>query len=348
MNAPRRILAVKNKHLGDIILSQPAFWALHRAFPQARLDVLVSPGTRSLVDGFNWIHRVIEAPRKGRGLATLREELRVAKDIALAGYDLVVDFTWSDRAMSYALLSRARERWAIQVTAGSRLKPHVFNRYGTKPDKAWHVIEHERNFLVQAGLPHYEPEFFFPDTPAEETAARTWLDAQGIRRERLVVVHPTSRWLFKCWNDEKVAGLMDWLAERGWQPVMTCGPSDEELSRAKAIIQLCRRPHPTRLGDLNLRELAAFLRQARFFFGMDSAPTHLSAAVGTPAVVLFGPSQLARWRPYGPQHHAVVGNCRCLAVRGPQCDKSRVVECLANITLAAVQATIAERFTPPT
>ena len=347
MNAPRRILAVKNKHLGDILLSQPAFWALHRAFPQAQLDVLVTPGTRSLVEGFNWIHRVIEAPRKGRGLTTLRDELRVAKDIALAGYDLFVDFTWSDRAMGYALLSRARDRWAIQVTAGSSLKPHVFNRYGTKPNKSWHVIEHERNFLVQAGLPHYEPEFFFPETPAEEAAARAWLAAQGIRRERLVVVHPTSRWLFKCWNDDKVAALLDWLAERGWQPVMTCGPSDEELSRAKAILQICRRPPPTRLGDLNLRELAAFLRQARFFFGMDSAPTHLSAAVGTPVVVLFGPSQLARWRPYGAQHHAVVGNCHCLAVRGPQCDKSRVVECLSNITLTDVQAAITQRFTPP-
>lgn len=74
---------------------------------------------------------------------------------------------------------------------------------------------------------------------------------------------------------------------------------------------------------------------------------HLSAAVGTPAIVLFGPSQLARWRPYGAQHHAVVGNCHCLAVRGPQCDKSRVMECLSAITLAEVQAAIAQRFTPP-
>ncbi len=344
MKSPRRILAIKNKHLGDIICSQPAFWALHRAFPEAELDVLVTHGTRSLVEGFPWVHRVIEAPRKQNSLSRVGAELKVAWEIATAGYDLFVDFTWSDRAMTYAALSRARDRWAIQVTAGSALKPHIYNGHGGKPDKSWHVIEHERNFLVKMGLPHYEPEFFFPETKPEDAKVLAWLAEEKIDRSRLIVVHPTSRWLFKCWNDDKVAGLIDWLKNEGWQPVVTCGPSDEEMARARVILALTKSQPVVRIGDMSLRELAALMRQARFMFGMDSAPAHLAAAAGCRTVVLFGPSQINRWRPYGKNHVVIAGNCPCLVNRDPACDKSAVVKCLNAITLEQVKAAITTEF----
>ena len=346
--APRRILAIKNKHIGDVICALPALLALHRQFPEAKLDVMVSPHTRELLHGLPWLNDIYEVPKKGGGLARWWTEWKLFRQVAAAGYDLVVDFTWSDRAMWYALASRARDRWAIQVTAGFFLKPYVYTNYGGKPDRAWHVVEHEREFLVQMGLSRYTPEFEFPSTAAEEKAMRVWLEAQGIDPRKLVVVHPTSRWLFKCWHDERVAGLVDWLTEKGWQPVFTCGPSEAELAKARAILKLVRVKTATRLGDLTLRELAALLRQARFFFGMDSAPMHLAAAVGTPAVVLFGPSQVSRWRPYGARHQVLIGECPCLETRNPQCDKSKVTACLSKLSLAEVQTVIETHFPLPT
>ncbi len=346
--APRRILAIKNKHIGDVICVLPALRALHRQFPEAKLDVIVSPNMRELVHGLPWVNEVYEVPQKGGGLSRLGAEWKLVRQVATAGYDLVVDFTWSDRAMWYALASRAQDRWAIQVTAGFFLKPHAYTNYGGKPDRAWHVVEHEREFLVQMGLTPYTPEFEFPPTEVEETTMRAWLEANRIDSRKLVVVHPTSRWLFKCWHNERVAGLVDWLVEQGWQPVFTCGPSDPELAKARAILKLVRAKTTTRLGDLTLRELAALLRQAQFFFGMDSAPMHLAAALGTPAVVLFGPSQVARWRPYGARHQVLIGECPCLVDRSPQCDKSQVTACLSKLSLAQVQAVIETHFPLPT
>jgi len=344
MEAPRKILVVKNKHIGDIILSQPAFWALHRAFPNAQLDVLISPGTRELMEGFPWIHNLLETPRKTGVFQRLGRELQLAWMIATERYELFVDLTWSDRAMLYAALSRARQRWAIQVTAGSFLKPYVYNNFGGKPDRAWHVIEHERQFLLKMGLPTCTPEFFFPETAAESARIRSWLSQVGLQDTRLVVVHPTSRWLFKCWNDEKVAGLLDWLATEGWQPVLTSGPSDKEMSKAQRILaQAQSKPH-SRIGNLTLRELAALLRQAQFFFGIDSAPMHLAAAVGCRAVVLFGPSQVNRWRPYGENHVVITAECPCLALRQPACDKTKVMKCLDSISLRQVQEAITRNF----
>ncbi|MEW6304504.1 MAG: putative lipopolysaccharide heptosyltransferase III [Verrucomicrobiota bacterium] len=344
--APRRILAIKNKHIGDIICVLPALLALHRQFPQAKLDVIVSQRTSELVRGLPWIADVFEVPKKGTGWRRLREELALFRKVMRAGYDLVVDFTWSDRAMWYALGSGAKDRWAIQVTAGFFLKPYAYTNYGGKPNKEHHVVEHEREFLVKMGLPPYEPEFQFPPTPEEESVLTKWLAGQGIDRQRLVVVHPTSRWLFKCWHDERVAALVDWLADNGWQVVFTCGPDARELEKARAILKLTKAKVPTRLGDMTLRELAALLRLARFFFGMDSAPMHLAAAVNTPALALFGPSQVARWRPYGKIHQVIAGECHCLG-REPLCDKSKVMDCLSKITLDQVQRVIETHFALP-
>ncbi len=343
---PRRILAIKNKHLGDVICGVPAFHALHDAFPAAQLDVIVSPGSRDLIAGFDWIYAVIESPRKLKGLARLRDEWRVAKAVMTGGYDLVVDFTWSDRAMWYAVLSRASKRWAIQVTAGSKLKPHVFNDYGGKPDRSHHVMEHEREFLMRMGIPHYDIRPDFPPTPVEDAEACVWLDAHQVQRDKLVVVHPTSRWLFKCWHDERVAEVIDWLTAQGWQPVVTCGPAADELKRARNIMSLVRHPCLSRLGDMSLRHLAAFMRQARFFFGMDSAPSHMASAVGLPAIILFGPSQVKRWRPFGDEHAILHRECPCIAVRGVElaCDKNQIVRCMSAITVDEVTSAIQSRF----
>ena len=77
-------------------------------------------------------------------------------------------------------------------------------------------MEHEREFLMRMGIPYYDIRPDFPPTPVEEEQARAWLDANGVQREKLVVVHSTSRWLFKCSHDERVAEVIDWLTEQGW------------------------------------------------------------------------------------------------------------------------------------
>jgi len=341
---PRRILAIKNKHIGDIICVQPALLALHRRFPDAKLDVIVSPHTSELVSGHDWIDRVFEVPKNRRGLNRLWAEISLFTKVVRAGYDLVVDFTWSDRAMWYALGSGARDRWAIQVTAGLFFKAWAYTNFGGKPNREHHIIEHEREFLVKMGLPEYEPDFDFPPTEPEEASLRKWLTEQRVNIDRMVVVHPTSRWLFKCWHDDRVAKLIDWLKTEGWHPVLTCGPDSAELDKARAIRDRVTTSVPERLGELSLRELAALIRMSKFFFGMDSAPMHLTAAVHTPAVVLFGPSQINRWRPWGDKHPVLVGDCPCLKVKGKLCDKSKVMECLSSILLEDVQSTIQKNF----
>ena len=99
------------------------------------------------------------------------------------------------------------------------------------------------------------------------------------------VIHPFAGSPKKRWPLERFQELGRWLAGR--MPVEWCTGPQDELSGAR------------RFEDLY--ELACWLAGARIYIGNDSGPTHLAAAVGTPVVALFGPSDPAVWAPRGPR-----------------------------------------------
>jgi lipopolysaccharide heptosyltransferase III len=100
-------------------------------------------------------------------------------------------------------------------------------------------------------------------------------------------------------------------------------------------------------GAMRLDELAAFTREARLFVGVDSAPMHIAAAVGTPVVALFGPSGELEWGPWRVPHRIVSSiehPCRPCGIDG--CGGGKVSECLTSLPVErvheAVRALLAE------
>jgi heptosyltransferase-3 len=108
------------------------------------------------------------------------------------------------------------------------------------------------------------------------------------------------------------------------------------LSLAAAILKECRATPINLVGRLTLKELGALIAQARFFFGVDSAPMHLAAAVGTPAVALFGPSGDFNWGPWGEGHLVIKKDWDCLPCGRDGCEGSKKSRCLAELSAAEV------------
>ncbi len=104
-------------------------------------------------------------------------------------------------------------------------------------------------------------------------------------------------------------------------------------------------------GQLSLKELAALTRQARIFVGVDSAPMHIAASQGTPAVALFGPSGEIAWGPWRVAHRVVASQVHpCRPCGNDGCGGSKVSECLTTLPVArvldAVQSLINETGEP--
>jgi heptosyltransferase-2 len=113
-----------------------------------------------------------------------------------------------------------------------------------------------------------------------------------------VAVAPGARWATKRWAPERFAAVADALAGDGLRVVLAGGPGDR--AALAAFRAAARAPVAADLSALPLDALAAGIARVRLLVACDSGPVHLAAAVGTPALALFGPTSAARWGPPPP------------------------------------------------
>jgi len=352
--AVRSALVIKLRHLGDVLLSSPVFSALKRRAPQAELDALVYAETAPMLAGHPSIGRVHCIDRGWKNLAAAaraRAEWGLLAELRARRYDLVVHLTEHWRGAWIARATGAR--WAVApVVAGrGRFWRRSFTHFFSEPRAGGrHVVERNLDALRRIGIyPGAEERALtlVPGAAAEEKIAAL-LAGHGLLRERFVHVHPSSRWRFKCWPAEKMAALIDRLHGEGWPVVLTAAPDAAETQMIDDILQRVARPVAANLSaQLSLKELAALAAQARLFIGVDSAPMHIAAAVGTPAVALFGPSGEALWAPWGVPRfgrHRVVASagfsCRPCGLDG--CGGGKVSDCLVTLEVGRVWAAAQE------
>ncbi len=126
--------------------------------------------------------------------------------------------------------------------------------------------------------------------------------------------------------------------------VLTGTQAAHEQELLAAVLKECRVTPVNLTGRLSLKELGALIAQARLFFGMDSAPMHLAAAVNTPAVALFGPSGVFNWGPWGAGHLVIKKDWECLPCGRDGCEGSKVSRCLVELTPEEVLTQMEQHF----
>jgi len=301
--AVRSVLVFKQRNIGDVLLATPAIHALRRAFPGARLAVAVNSGTEEMVAGNSDIDRVIVFDRSARaagGARRWREEARFLGEIRRHRSDLAVQLTEGDRGAILAFLSGARFRVGVAPGRGGLAgKERLFTHLCPRPPLLRHAVLRDLDVVSAAGIPPADLRLRFPLTDADRARAAAMLAGAGVPAGApYAVVQPGSRWKFKCWTDAGNAGLIAHLARRKLVPVVTAGPDGEELAQVDRIRGLCTVPFVSLAGRLTFRELGALVASARLYVGVDSAPMHLAAAVGTPTVAIFGPTGAFNWAPW--------------------------------------------------
>lgn len=348
MTDVRRILAIKLRNLGDVLLAVPALRAIRESHPEASLSVLVARGTEEMIEGLPWIDEVltVSRPRGKRGFwRNLGQELGFVRALRQRRFDMVVDFTSGDRAALYGYLSGAAVRIGRDPGGkGFAGKSGLYSRLSPPPDRSAHAVENDLDLVRSLGIAPRDArlEFFIPEEAGRRMSMR--LAELGIREgEPLLHVHPTSRWLFKCWKDEAMAETLDRVqGEMGLAVVMTSGPEEREVAKSRSILALMRRKPATLLGETTIKDLAAVSARASAYLGVDSAPSHIAAAVGTPAVVLFGPSGEHNWRPWGVEHRVVALDMDCRPCGKDGCDGSKVSRCLTDLPPEKVLSALEE------
>ncbi|MGV3573096.1 MAG: putative lipopolysaccharide heptosyltransferase III [Ramlibacter sp.] len=342
----QRVLVVKLRHHGDVLLSSPVLSALKAAAPQAEVDALVYADTAAMLRGhpaLDQLHLLPRDARKAGWLQRLRTERALLATLRGRRYDLLVHLTDHPRG---ALLARLlAPRWSVshERDHGQWWWRRAFSHLAGQPrGMPRATVERHLDALRRVGI-HPAPADKRPTLHTDAAtleSARAKLRAAGWGGGAYAVVHPGSRWLFKAWTADGNARVIEHLAGRGLAVVLTAAPDPRESLLCDAILRASRAPCIDLRGQLTLAELGAVIREAAVFAGVDSVPMHIAAAVGTPGIGIFGPSKDLEWGPWSDRMRVVASRdfpCRPCGIDG--CGGSKRSECL--VTLPPQQVIVA-------
>ena len=342
----RRVLVVKLRHHGDVLLASPVFTVLRSRMPHAEVDALVYGETRDMLEGHPAISQIhaIDRDWKRQGLALqAHRELALLQDLRERRYDLVVHLTdhWRGAWLTQVL----RPEYSVApARPGLWWRWSFSHQYPSPKARPRHTVESNLDALRRLGLYPEENEKSLVMVPGEEAQARVdrMLADEGIAPKGFIQMHPASRWLFKTWTDAKNAALLRALVADGHRVVVTGAPDAKEREILGRIVAQAAVPVTDFSGKLSLREMAALSARARLFFGVDSAPMHIAAAVGTPVVALFGPSGEHEWGPWRVPHRVVTSAHPCRPCGNDGCGGGKISECLTTLGVDEVYAAVQE------
>lgn len=337
----RRALVIKLRHHGDVLLSSPVISALKQAAHQCEIDALVYADTQPMLAEHPALTQLHTIDRNWKRLGIVRQaqaEWRLLAGLRARRYDLVIHLSVHRRGAW--LVRLLRPRWSVAPRYTGAFWDSSFSHfYPAQSNPHRHTVESNLDSLRILG---YEPtaddkRVILVPGAAAEGRVDALLAEHGLDRGKFVHVHPSSRWSFKCWPMDRVAALCDELAQRGWPLVLTAAPDDKERAMVTQVQAAARTPIVDLSGRLSLKELAALTARARLFVGVDSAPMHIAAAMGTPTVAIFGPSGDQEWGPWNVAHRIVastIHDCRPCGRDG--CNGSKISECLTTLPVAQV------------
>ena len=347
LDACRRALVIKLRHHGDVLLAAPVFAALKALKPDIEIDALIYKDSLELLSlnpDIARIHVIDRSERHRNAALQAASAWRLLHALRARRYDLVVHLTEHPRGAWLARLLRPRYAVARRYPGRrGRWWRGSFSHLYDVPARQRHTVETHLDALRRLGLviPAARPVRLVAGAAAERNVEDR-LARLGLAPGGFLVVHPTSRWLFKCWPKTHMAQLLDRLAAQGHRLVITAGPGDEERRWIADLLTLTKQPLIDMSGQLSLKELAALIGRARLFLGVDSAPMHMAAAMGTPVVAFFGPSGDIEWAPWQVPSRVLTApfSCRPCGLAG--CGDGEVSECLAHISVEqAAEATTA-------
>jgi heptosyltransferase-3 len=341
LNHVKRVLVVKLRHHGDVLLTSPVFSFLKKSLPEAQIDAFLYADTLPMLEGHPAISGCILYDRKIKNLSffkRIKKEIELLWKVRKKGYDLVVNLTEGDRGALIALFSKSPLRVGFDPgKSGFFGKRKIYTHLAKVPKTPRHTVEKQLDVLRKIGLfpAVHERGLTFHIPSVSLGKMRNLLQEENLEEGNFYLIHPVSRWKFKCPPPSFTADLIRNLR---LPVVLTSGPDAEERALILQILALIPEIPVLDLGGkITLKELGALIQLSRYLICVDSVPFHMASALKAPVVALFGPTSEDNWGPWQNPHAKIVSqkySCRPCNLDG--CGGSKRSDCLYTLTVQQV------------
>ena len=322
----KRILLIKLRYLGDVVLSTPLLPLLRKKFPAARITFLVNPGTESVLRGNPYLDEVWVLPRQ-----PWWQQLSFIRQVREAKFDAVIDLTDADRSAFLSFMSGAPTR--IGYNHEHRWRGRFYTYLVPANYGAMHMVEYHQQALAGLGIKESvgKPEVY--EDPGLRQQDEDNLGNLSAKDQSLVLLHPTARYVFKAWPLERFAAVADWLSGLGMRVALI--GSQSEILVGQQIVNISKSKPINMMGKTNLSQLIVLMKQSVLVIGNEGGPMHISAAVGCPVLGLFGPTDPAVWGPRGLNVKVIYKGLDCEECFHPGCSRGEE-SCMRQISVEEV------------
>jgi ADP-heptose:LPS heptosyltransferase len=334
----KRILVIRLRSIGDTVVATPSLIALKRFLPNARVDILLDDRVAPVLDGFDSVDEVLTVRN------STAAKLRTIRQIRQRKYHVVFNLHGGPTSMFLTALSGAQHRVGYHNYRGS----FAYDLRLSSSKDFWgreetHSAEHQLALLGYLGVPVEDRprSYLAVNSSAVESLANRF-DTRDrtfdIHRSSFALMHPGTAFKTKKWPTRLFARTAEFLYEKGIQTVAVASSNERDVLDELAAISLV----PIfAFADLSLPEVTALASRATLFIGNDSGIAHISAAVSTPTVVIFGSSNRSLWYPWTDAPSEMVFEpLPCQPCPGYRCKAFNEPKCILSVRPEAVFAAI--------
>jgi heptosyltransferase-3 len=326
----KKILIIKLRHLGDVLLTTPIFEILKKNRKNTQIDAYVYKESLPILEGNPYISNIFTYDKKIKKLnffKYLLKEIKFLKFIKNQKYDLIMNLTEGDRGAIASKFSHAKYRVGYNIGKHKKVYTHRVKI----PTLPRHTVEKNLDFLRRIGIfPKVEERNLF-----FKISLKVYEKMKKIVDKDFVLIHPSSRWRFKCLPICKMKKLSKKLIEKGKFLVFTSGMEEFEKKMVFEIVSdLDEKNFLNLSGKTSIKELGALIDMSEMLISVDSLPLHIASFFKKRCVVFFGPSSDKNWGPWKNENARVIlekgYSCRPCNLDG--CGGGKVSDCLENIS----------------
>jgi len=322
----KRILLIKLRYLGDVVLSTPVLPLLRKQFPEAKMTFLVNPGAAAVLQDNPYLDEVWVLPRQ-----SWWQQLRFIQHVRDVKFDTVIDLTDGDRSAFLSWVTGAPVR--LGYNRDRRWRGKFYSQVLPSAYGSMHMVEYHQQAIAALGITESvgEPEVYIHSEVRQQDEEE--FSDFSPKGQPLVLLHPTARYVFKAWPLERFAAVADWLSGQGIRVALI--GNQREILIGQQIMNLTKHKPVNLMGNTSLSQLTALMKRSNLLIANDGGPMHIAAAVGCPVLGLFGPTDPAVWGPRGSIVKVIYKGLNCEECFYPGCSRGEE-SCMHKISVEEV------------
>lgn len=314
----KKILCIKPRGIGDVILSTIVLDNLLEYFPNSTIDYLTEPYAKPALENLPQISKI-------HTMAKSEFFLKAALKIRKEKYDLVFDFWSNPRTAQIVFCSGIKRR----VGYSYRGRRYAYNFLASPDRGSHHSAEHNLELLKPLGVPVNSTKIHYRIGKEDNEKAKSFIESKFSRSDNVIGIVPAGGWNSKrCDAVKWVEFCNEILKNYSAKFLILWGPGDE--ADAEFIISNLRdKAHLA--PKTSLKEMSALINNCDLIIANDSGPMHISAALGIPTIGIFGPTDPKGHGPYSPNSDYIIKeDLHCIICNKLECPSLH--ECMRELS----------------